>query len=95
MKVILHTILGLKQVLGQRQTEIDLPEGSTVHDLLAYMTTTWGDKLSPHLLEPESAHLLPQVRVMVNGQTIQYLQGLETPLKDNDEVLFLPLVAGG
>jgi molybdopterin synthase sulfur carrier subunit len=95
VKVILHTILGLKQVLGQRQTEVDLPEGSTIGDLLAYMKTTWGDKLSPHLFEPESGRLLPQIRVMVNGQTIQFLQGLETLLKEADEVLILPLVAGG
>ncbi len=95
MKVVLHTILGLKQVIGQRQTEIDLPDGSTVQDLLTYMMTTWGDRLSPHLLEPESGRLLPQVRVMVNGQTVQYLQGMGTPLKDGDEVLFLPLVSGG
>jgi sulfur-carrier protein len=95
MRITLHTILGMKQVVGQRQTEIDLPDGSTVQDLLAHMLGRWGDKLSPHLLEPASGLLLPHVRVMVNGQTIQFLQGLETPLNEGDEVLFLPLVSGG
>ena len=32
---------------------------------------------------------------MVNGQTIQLLQGMETPLKEGDEVLILPPVSGG
>jgi sulfur-carrier protein len=95
MKVILHTILGLKQAIGQRQTEIELPDGSTVDALFSYMMRRWGDKLSPHLLDPSSGVVLPHVRIMVNGQTIQFLQGMETPLQEGDEVLFLPLVSGG
>lgn len=95
MKVVLHTILGLKQAIGQRQMEIELPDESTVEGLFLYMMRRWGDKLSPHLLDPASGGLLPHVRVMVNGQTIQFLQGMETPLRDGDEVLFLPLVSGG
>jgi sulfur-carrier protein len=95
MRITLHTILGMKQVVGQRQTEIDLPDGSTVQDLLSCMIGRWGDKLSLHLLEPTTGLLLPHIRVMVNGQTIRYLQGTETPLNEGDEVLFLPLVSGG
>jgi sulfur-carrier protein len=95
MKVILHTILGLKQAIGQRQTEIELPDGSTVDGLYSYMMRRWGDKLSPHLLDPSSGAVLPHIRIMVNGQTVQFLQGMETPLHEGDEVLFLPLVSGG
>jgi len=36
--------------------------------------------------------VLPYVRIMVNGQTIDYLEGIETPLKEGDEVLILPPV---
>jgi molybdopterin converting factor small subunit len=32
---------------------------------------------------------------MVNGQTIQFINGIETVLNDGDEVLLLPLAAGG
>jgi molybdopterin converting factor small subunit len=39
--------------------------------------------------------LNPHVRVMVNGQTIQFLQGMSTPLKEGDEVLILPPASGG
>jgi molybdopterin synthase sulfur carrier subunit len=95
MKVTLHTILGLKRVIGQRLTEIDLPHGSTVEDFLAHLKEKWGDKLSNRLFDPESGAVLPYVRIMVNGQTIQFLQGMETPLKEGDEVLILPPVSGG
>ena len=95
MRITLHTILGLKEVIGQRLTEIDLAHGSTVEDFLTYMKERWGDKLSARLFEPESGAVLPYVRIMVNGQTIQFLEGMETPLKEGDEVLILPHVSGG
>ena len=95
MKVTLHTILGLKQVIGQRLTEIDLPHGSTVEDLVTYLKERWGDKLSTHLFDPASGAVLPYVRIMVNGQTIQFLEGIKTPLEEGDEVLILPPASGG
>lgn len=95
MKVTLHTILGLKRVIGSRLTEIELPHGSTVADFLTYLREKWGDELSTHLFDPDSGAVLPHVRIMVNGQTIQFLQGTETPLKEGDEVLILPPASGG
>jgi molybdopterin synthase sulfur carrier subunit len=95
MRVTLHTILGLKQVVGQRLTEIDLPQGSTVADFLVLLRQKWGDELSTRLFDPGSGDVLPYVRVMVNGQTIQFLEGMETPLKEGDEVLILPPASGG
>ena len=95
MKITLHTILGLKQVVGQRLTEVDLPQGATVEDFLTYVRERWGDKLSARLLDLDSGAVLPYVRIMVNGQTIDYLEGVETPLKEGDEILILPPVSGG
>ena len=95
MKVRVRTILGLTQVLGKKEIDFDLPEGSTVRDLLTRMVERWGNELSPHLFEPQSDHLLPYLRIMVNGQTIQFLNGMETVLKDGDELLLIPLAAGG
>lgn len=95
MKVTLHTILGLKEVIGQRLTEIEFSHGSTVEDFLAHMRERWGDKLSTRLFDPESGAVLPYVQIMVNGQSINFLRGMETPLKDGDEVLILPPVSGG
>jgi molybdopterin synthase sulfur carrier subunit len=95
MKITLHTIMGLKDIIGQRLTEIDLPHGSTIADFLAYMRERWGDRLSTILFDPASGDVLPHVRIMVNGQTINYLKGMETLLVEGDEVLILPPVSGG
>ena len=95
MKVTLHTILGIKDVVGQRLTEIELPHESTVKDFLMYIKKRWGDELSARLFHPNSVTLLPYVRVMVNGQAIEFLDGMETHLKDGDEILILPPASGG
>lgn len=95
MKITLQTILGLKQVIGEKRTEIDLPQESTMEDLVQYMKNRWGEDLSRQLLDPESGAILSHMRVMVNGQTIHFLQGMETPLREGDEVLILPMVSGG
>lgn len=35
------------------------------------------------------------VNIYINGDDIRFLNGLETPLKDGDEVSIVPAIAGG
>jgi molybdopterin converting factor small subunit len=95
IKVKIHTILTLKKVLGQRELEASIREGSTVQDLLLWMINQWGDALSPHLFSPGSDQLLPHIRLLVNGQDIQFLDGTKTVLRDGDELTILPMLTGG
>jgi molybdopterin synthase sulfur carrier subunit len=50
--------------------------------------------LKPVLRDREGV-LRPRVSVYVNDRHVRYLQGLETPLQDGDEVFVLPVVMGG
>ena len=50
--------------------------------------------LKPVLRDQEGA-LRPRVSVYVNDRHVRFLQGLETPLEDGDEVYVLPVVMGG
>jgi len=93
--VKIYTILTLKQILGQREFEVSIQEGSTVNNLLAWMIERWGDKLSPHLFQPESDRVLPHIRLLVNGRDIQFLNGADTVLHDGDEFSILPILTGG
>ena len=85
----------LKKICGQREFELSIPQGSTVKELLSLMINKWGDKLATHLYEPGTDSVLPHIRLMVNGRSIQFLKGMETVLQDGDEFQMLPLVAGG
>ena len=95
VKVKVHTILTLQEVIGQREAEIDLPQGTILKALLSHMVGAWGERLSQRLFKEGTEELLPRIRVMVNGRDMQFVQGLETVLQDGDEVHLFPPVSGG
>ena len=47
------------------------------------------------LVRDERGTVHRHVNIYVNNEAIDALQGLETPLKDNDEVSIIPALAGG
>ena len=95
ISITIHTIIGLKEILGQEVIKFPIPEGTTVKSLLALMVDKWGARLAPYFSEAEQDHPLPKIRIVVNGRDIGFLHGMETELQDGDEVLMLPLVGGG
>jgi molybdopterin synthase sulfur carrier subunit len=52
-------------------------------------------KLRRALIDPEMEDPRPNVLIIVNGKEISVLKGLETVLKDGDEVVFVPVSHGG
>ena len=95
IEVKIHTTPVLKKIVGQRELEVSLPQGSTLKALLSWMVDTWGEKIAFYLFHPGSASPLPHVRLMINGQDIGFLDGMETVLQDGDEILIIALVGGG
>ncbi len=93
--VRIYSVLTIKDIIGQRETDISIPRGSTVESLLSLMVETWGKELSAVLFEPGSMEFHSYIRLMVNGQDIGFLDGMETVLQNDDEITILPPVAGG
>ena len=52
-------------------------------------------KLAERLYSSDTRELRKTVNILVNGRRLDFLQGLNTPLKDGDEVAIFPPVAGG
>jgi len=95
MRITVRANFHLKEALGARQIEIVLPVGTTLTGLLSRMVETWGDKLTPQVFEPNSKLIHSYIRLLVNGQGIEFLHGTETTLSEGDEVLLLFPVSGG
>jgi molybdopterin converting factor small subunit len=95
MKITIHASLGLKQALGQKITEVELPDESILEDLFLHMKQRWGDKLHIHLFDPDSGQVLHHLRILINGRTVHLLRGMKTKLNEGDEVVILPLISGG
>jgi len=95
INVKVQTILYLAKIVVAREIEISVPNNSTLQEILENMVDTYGDELASHLFQPKSTTLLPYLRLMVNGRDIAFLDGMNTLLKDGDEILILPPVSGG
>jgi molybdopterin synthase sulfur carrier subunit len=75
---------------GQRQLRVE------AHGLDALLDAM--DAAYPGITERlrrEDGTLRRTLNIYVNGENIRFLQGLDTPLRDGDEVSIVPAIAGG
>jgi MoaD family protein len=68
-------------------------EGRSVAELLDNLLARY-PALKPHLFEP-TGKLRRHFNIFVNGEHIRELNGLDTPLKDEDKVILMVSAAGG
>jgi molybdopterin converting factor small subunit len=74
------------------QSEISV-QGSTVADAVEAMLTQY-PAMRPHLTNNDG-QLRPFVNLVLGENNVRDLQGLATPLKDDDRLLLIPSIAGG
>ena len=74
---------------GEAEVEVD---GSNVGEALDAVFAAYGD-LRERITEDGTLRRF--VNVYVSGEDIRFQQGLETSVKDGDDVTILPAVAGG
>jgi len=65
----------------------------TLHSLLTELAGQHGAAFQKRVFD--EGKLSKTVVIMVNGQNVRHLAGLETALKPDDAVLIFPMVAGG
>jgi molybdopterin synthase sulfur carrier subunit len=74
------------------QSEIPV-QGQTVADAMENLLTQYPD-MRPHLTNT-NGQLRPFVNLFLGESNVRDLQGLETPLKEDDKLLLIPSIAGG
>ena len=84
---------GLVVEAANKQTHTQA-NASTVRELLDNLSAEFGDGFRKKLFDPKG-ELQGFVNIFVNNTDVRHLKELDTPLKDGDEVLILPAVAGG
>ncbi len=91
MKVIVKSFANFREIMGKRELEIELKSNSSVGELLENLCRRY--ELRNQLFDGNA--IKRYVKVLVNGEDIVFLKGLETKLKNGDEVALFPPVAGG
>lgn len=75
---------------GQREVAV---HGTTVAEVMNDLITQY-PALRPHLLNGEN-ELRPFVNFFANEENIRDLNGMETTIQENDQLLLIPSIAGG
>jgi molybdopterin converting factor small subunit len=85
----------LRALLQRRTLTVTLPRGSTVGDLFASLSGSYGEPFSSRVFTSSGA-LQHYILVFLNGQNIKDLGGLATGLGDGEvEIMMLPMFEGG
>jgi len=74
--------------------QLQVAAGATVHDILLQLFHH-APHLRDQIMEPGQIALRPHVNVMLKGRLVRDLQGLSTPVGDEDVIAVFPPSAGG
>ena len=76
---------------GEKKTDVS---ASTLKDAFAKISETMGDDFKRRVLNDDGT---PRslINIYINGKNAKFSSGLNTELKDGDEINILPAVAGG
>ena len=75
--------------------ELTCPPAPTVRELGEQLCGRFGPRFRGEFFSPDGVTLGERIIVMVNGRRVEFLAGLDTPLRDSDTVQLFPVVAGG
>ncbi len=88
-------LLGVLRDSGSlKEQTIDVPESSTVGTAIKQLIAG-NESLRSTLWDKSVDSPVPNALIMLDGVEINNLQGLETPIKSNQELVLLSVVHGG
>ena len=91
MSVLIRIPTPLQKLAGDK-AEVNV-EASTLREAVAQLASQT-EEFKTRLLD-DAGELRRFVNVYVNEEDVRFLQKLDTPLKDGDEVSIVPAIAGG
>ncbi|MEM2130668.1 MAG: MoaD/ThiS family protein [Candidatus Bathyarchaeia archaeon] len=93
-EVTLRFLGVFKKAYGNDQLSLRVKDNEKLRGIIERLT-----KVSPNikkvLVDPELGTPSPNAIILINGIEAHLLNGLETKLKDKDEIVFIPIIHGG
>lgn len=94
MKVHVKFLATIREITGVPEIELEILYGDTVGVALQALQARYGTTFK-EATTGTTAGGIPKVRFLVNGRNTDFLEELETKLKDGDVMVLVPPVAGG
>ncbi|MBY8992701.1 MAG: MoaD/ThiS family protein [Candidatus Lokiarchaeota archaeon] len=84
----------LTDITEKEELVFPLEVDSSIRNLLEQLTLKFGKTFEEQIFK-NSTDLSKYVLITINGKDIRALDGLNTKLNQNDEIFFVPAIAGG
>jgi molybdopterin synthase sulfur carrier subunit len=94
MKVNFKFVGSFRNITNKSKVVMELDEGAKLKEALKRIIEEF-PKIERALIDPELGDPRPNTLIVINGREISVLKGLETVLKNGDEVVFIPVSHGG
>ncbi|PMB74263.1 molybdopterin synthase sulfur carrier subunit [Candidatus Bathyarchaeota archaeon] len=94
MKVNVRFFGSFRNITNKSTVTLELGKGAQLKEAIRRIVEEF-PKIESALIDPELGDPRPNTLIIVNGREISVLKGLETVLKDGDEVVFIPVSHGG
>ncbi|ADN51896.1 MoaD/ThiS family protein [Vulcanisaeta distributa] len=92
--VVKVKLVGVLRALSLGKEYIELNGVTTVREVINGLRSV-NEKLFKRVFDSSRGELAPDIYVAVNDVDIRLLKGLDTPVRDGDEVLILAYIHGG
>jgi molybdopterin synthase sulfur carrier subunit len=94
MAITVKFIGALRHVSGAEELALEGKGDVSIRELIKELIKELPE-LKRSLIDQQLEDPRPNVLMLVNGREISVLNGLETKLKDEDEIVLVPVVHGG
>lgn len=84
----------LVDIIGKEEISLSFDNTLTIKDLLMRLSSLFGKDFEENIFSAEGK-LSKYIILVLNGKDIRKYDGLNTIIKDGDEISFLPAIAGG
>jgi molybdopterin converting factor small subunit len=84
-----------QRLSGKKHVKLTLEEPVTVRMVITKLTESFSSDFKQFLIDSDLDDPRPKALIIIDGKEISALQGLETEVKDSEEIVLIPLVHGG
>ena len=81
-----------RDITGKRS--VNIKHNGNIAGLIDILTDEYGNEFKDALFD-KKGELRDYMKILVNGEDIQSSGGLESQIKDNDEIVIFQTIAGG
>ena len=95
MQIKVQYISLVKSYTNKSSDEFMFPNNIVLSELLDKVAQIYGKQFTAEVYDPAKKEMKPTFVAMVNGVLMDQLKGVNTTLKDGDNVVLMALVTGG